>query len=86
MPIPPRCPFHLTLKIIPLLAGFFTCSLFPIPYSLFPIPCSLLPKTQEFVPDPIENPCKTISPFLVISVTWSRGLGILEDSSCPQHA
>ncbi|NEO20346.1 MULTISPECIES: hypothetical protein [unclassified Moorena] len=43
-----RCPFHKTLKIIPLLsnAEFFPCSLFPVPYSLFPTPYSLLPLNQ----------------------------------------
>ncbi|NEO69502.1 hypothetical protein [Moorena sp. SIO3H5] len=33
MPIPPRCPFHLTLKIILLLSNA-PCSLLPVPYDI----------------------------------------------------
>ncbi|NEO68930.1 hypothetical protein [Moorena sp. SIO3H5] len=37
MPVPPRCWFHKTLKIILLLSNA-PCSLFPTPCSLLPVP------------------------------------------------
>ncbi|WP_424100131.1 hypothetical protein [Moorena producens] len=47
MPVPPRCPFHLTIKMFPIsLSPYLPIS--PSPYlpisphsSLFPVPCSL---------------------------------------------
>ncbi|NEQ81312.1 MAG: hypothetical protein F6K26_13995 [Moorea sp. SIO2I5] len=38
MPVPPRCPFHKTIKILPLLSNTIVIiiSLFPIPDSRFP--------------------------------------------------
>ncbi|NEO68898.1 MAG: hypothetical protein F6K52_05245 [Moorea sp. SIO3H5] len=50
-----RCPFYLSLKIIPLLsnAKITTCvPLFPVPCSPFPVPCSLFPVPYSLFPIP----------------------------------
>ncbi|NEO95366.1 MAG: hypothetical protein F6K56_36345 [Moorea sp. SIO3G5] len=53
MPVPPRCPFHKTLKIIPLLSNAIVIiiSLFPIPDSRFPIPDFLAEVSYVFITD-----------------------------------
>ncbi|NET84222.1 MAG: hypothetical protein F6J94_20585 [Moorea sp. SIO1F2] len=48
-------------KLYSVFHNYLPTSDFPLTCSLLPAPCSLLPKTQEFVPDRIENRYKLTS-------------------------